>query len=399
MAIYDMPAPQRRGIIPFVSDDQGLGAMPQPARKSATATKSSPSGAATDMGLRPAPAQPIGTRIGQDARLGTQALVNLGIRGVNAADRSVVGAVNGQSYPFRAAAGFVRDAARAGLALPASSNAGNPTLGLVPKQLHTLSGPLDSNPAPASVAPAATQRVGAPALTRAPVVMNPTLDQLRAAGASPQFDVSRIGAGVNPDVADPGALPQNRGNTLDDAAAGGLGTPPRSLTRLGGRMVNGVATFSDGSSNTIPQTVTGDVAPRQDLNSGGSFNVVPATAFTQAGGALDSPDSEANIRARMRADQGPMFAAPTARDQTIADLRAIASGDWRTSLGTAASNLRQSLHGSPSMTERRADQSALNDLTGGVLRADLAQMQGDESAANTRASGQNALQRTGLAGQ
>jgi hypothetical protein len=151
-----------------------------------------------------------------------------------------------------------------------------------------------------------------------------------------------------------------------------------------GRMINGVATFSDGSggAGAPPRTITDD----QIKQLGNQLNTAPTTAFTRplASDALGStPSSEQMIGqnlATLRRNQPFTGSVPSAQDYATADLIDMANGDPRSALGTAARNLRVDMDsGSPG--QRAAARQQLGNLTSSVLqRGALGQQQEGQQA-------------------
>lgn len=239
-----------------------------------------------------------------------------------------------------------------------------------------------------------------------PILYNPTLDQMRANGAVPAQP--RAGQILVAPVRRPAS---ETGVTLPDG---------RKLPY--GAMVNGVPTFSDGTGgfaghpSSIPRTMT-DAEIR---GLGDRLNIVPASTFTRGVPAFNSDDSEANIAAIMRSNQGGKFGT-TPEMSAAADLAAVANQDPRTTLGRAALNASRRANAAPTTLQRKAALTDLAGLNTAVQRnaaalIDNAAAQGRanteagatlkrQSLANTGALQQQALQnegelaRTDLAGR
>jgi hypothetical protein len=165
-------------------------------------------------------------------------------------------------------------------------------------------------------------------------------------------------------------------------------------------MINGVPTFSDGSSGvpgragSIPRTMTD-----ADIKAlGARLPTVPAATLTRPIPAFNSTDSEANIAARMRGDQGPRFGVTPAMDAN-AELAAVANQDPRTTLGRAALNASRRAGAASTVLQRKA---ALGDLAGlGSAVAHNATAALDNASATQRANitANATLRRQGLANQ
>ncbi|HET6631519.1 MAG TPA: hypothetical protein VFG73_02270 [Rhodanobacteraceae bacterium] len=167
---------------------------------------------------------------------------------------------------------------------------------------------------------------------------------------------------------------------------------PGKLYRIGS---HGEHVYSDGSGG-IPATMTREQA--QSGNLGGNVNVVSDKAFTgapllsetTADGGSTQAQGVAAARARLtRPDTGGGFAMSPQMQQQ-ARLADVASGDWRSPLGTAASNLRTDIAtGDPA--ERAAAAGQLAELTRGVNAVNAGQgaeaLAGENNAATLRRQG------------
>lgn len=192
-----------------------------------------------------------------------------------------------------------------------------------------------------------------------------------------------VGLGAAPTVS-PNAL-VDQGVTLPDG---------RKLPY--GAMVNGVPTFSDGSGGigdrppSIPRTMTqSDIA-----GLGARLNTVPSTAFTAAPPAFNSDNSDANIAAILRSQQGGKFGI-TPEMNAQATTAAIANRDPRSTLGRAALNLQRNAAGATTVLQRKA---ALEGLSG-IDTAAGRNLLSPAALAQVNAEGQNALARANLGGQ
>lgn len=282
--------------------------------------------------------------------------------------------------PMRFGGALLTDSAATAAGSRASDITQNQNLASVYSNLAAKNGqPVSAvDPGPISAPPpavASASSIGAGNAPAAqPVLWNPSTTQMRAGGAVPTTPRNSI---------------IDTGVTLPDG---------RKLAY--GAMVNGVPTFSDGSGGmpgkpgTIPRTMTqGDIKALGDR-----LPTVPAsTAFLQAPSAFNSPDSESNIEAIMRSQQGGKFGI-TPEMRTAADLAAVTNQDARTTLGRAAMNAGRRASAATSVLQRK---SALDDLAGlnAAVRANaLATTQGQNAVATANAEGQSALRRTELGG-
>lgn len=305
---------------------------------------------------------------------------------------------------------------------PASAVAGDDgSLAAVGNRLKTaygfdFSAPTNGNTAPpaAPVSPlqlAQSARATASPLLRRGEYFPTSIDQ--APSAAPTTVASGDGGGIpatppalkSPTAANaiPKVLPLNPATAADLRAINPNGIPATpsyetGVTLPGGRtlpigaMVNGVPTFSDGT-NGIARTM-----PDTEIKGlGAQLPTVPAgtapVGFASPA-AFNSDNSEANIAAYMRANQGSRFGI-TPEMNAAADLAAIENRDPRSTLGRAALNLQRSANAAPTVLQRKSDLAALGGMDDAAARNFLA----PNTLANTLAEGGNALQRAQLAGQ
>lgn len=234
---------------------------------------------------------------------------------------------------------------------------------------HGFSNPFAANP-------------GAPASPNGPALTPTQVDSRMDAGTWPKI--------VNPVTATPGA----RVAPAPDAGAG-------HATRFGGSRItnpNGSTTtvFSDGS-NGIPRTVSAD----QIKAAAGALNIVPASALTNplAGDVAGHPVSTndmVNQRVANMPQQATPLVNPAFRQMAAADDAAsVATGDWRSPLGTAAHNLRVEA-GSGTTRNRRMAEDAMKQLQLGVQQRAITGA--NEAGANQRNAMAQAgqTQRTGM---
>lgn len=192
--------------------------------------------------------------------------------------------------------------------------------------------------------------------------------------------------------------------------------PDGSTAKLNyGAMVNGVPTFSDGSGmpagspGAIPRTVSDATLTR--LASAPSISRADVGALGTAlatDGQGGTPTQEQMVQRLVRAAPRPITGSRPSPEQFAAsDLAAIASGDPRSALGTAASNLRSEAAYARTPRLRRMAESQLQQLTGGVAQLGqqgvqgeqaqvLGQQQGDQAMALENQRGANQLADTAM---
>lgn len=249
--------------------------------------------------------------------------------------------------------------------------------------LTALPPPAAPNVAPGSVATPASPQLVIPADH-----WNQVASQLIAQGAapaSPRGTPIAVGGGA----ATPGA-PVLKSPTAATAPGIDSGVSlPGGRTLPYGAMVNGVPTFSDGSGGmpghaaSIPRTISQDNIGAL----GDRLNVVPATAFTNP---VDTG------KPTLTPPGGGKFGI-SPQQSSDARLAEVMGGDWRTALGTAASNLQRSAGAASSVLQRKSaleglgalQQSASRDAglnTQGAteLQRQTLLNQGQQAAENTR---------------
>lgn len=375
---------RRQNATPFVANDDqpGIASLPKPPAAGTVA------GHAT---------RAAGTVAGQLTRSGIQAGTNAAIRGADAVAGAETTGINVLTFPYRAAGGFVRDFGNAVTGNPVSPNAGEPLSGLKTPSIATIDwNKVDATRAQAAHDPGAPAP-STPTLTRPtpifnptpadlakrgalrnPVLLNPSLDQMRANGAIPA--TPRIG---DPATGTPGI---DSGVTLPDG---------RKLSY--GAMVNGVPTFSDGSGgfaghpSSIPRTMTD--ADIQNL--GARLNVVPAATLTRAAPAFNSDNSDANVAAILRSRQGSKFGI-TPEQNAAADLAAVFNQDPRSTLGRAALNASRSANAASTTLQRKQALIGLGNLQDAVAKNAGLGIDNAGALDRANAEGQSVLKRQGV---
>lgn len=159
-----------------------------------------------------------------------------------------------------------------------------------------------------------------------------------------------------------------------------------------GAMVNGVPTFSDGTGG-VPATMS----PEQIADLGKERSITRADAgalaMPLASDALGyTPSPEQMIAAKAGQITRPITGSrPTAADFAASERNAIASGDWRSAAGTAASNLRQDAAYARTPRLRRMAEQQLANLAAGAQQSGALAQQGEQQQAAIDAQGRNAL--------
>lgn len=322
--------------------------------------------------------QAAGTGLGQAVRAGLIQGENTALTGISNARQAAVGATNLVTAPARAVGGFARDFFNGLAGNPASPNAGQPLAGFaLPSALPKLSGlATTAAAAPTPASPAA------PAIPAAPAGVAPAQSGRPAA---PNFSGVQSGVSTYATLQPPGA-----------AAA-----PPSTGVDLGngrhlpyGAMVNGVPTFSDGSSGqpgvagTIPRTMSDD----QIASLGKQLNTVPAANFARptSGEVLGYTPTSEQMASLIHPAQPITGSRPSEADFAQSRLLDIANRDPRSAAGIAAGNLAtEAQYGGTGRVRRMAEQG-LAALTQGAQA--IAQQQIGAQAAADQAASQNAAQ-------
>lgn len=349
---------------PFSDDDNTAG----------TAGSADPSSPALSR-----PPVPLGTAIGGAARTVNQTIANGAVDAINAGKSFGAGAVNALTYPARAGLGITRDVVNAASGLPQAPNAGDALPGVTPTLLtRPFANPgapqpdLSGGNGGTSPAAAAAPVAGAPMLTRpAPISSS-------AAGGT--F------AGVQG-----GVLPTAPGGQRDDVY-GGVDIGGHHLNY--GAMVNGVPTFSDGSSGVpgvagkIPRTMSDDTIKHL----GDGLQTQPAQITPLLSDTLGHTASSAEAASLRQPTQQPITGSrPSAAQFAASDANAIALRDPRSALGTAANNLAMDAEYAGSGRSRRAAAQQLGVLATGDARLGEQAIAADAGNAQANTQGQNAL--------
>ena len=246
-----------------------------------------------------------------------------------------------------------------------------------------------------------------------------TITPTQAAAAAPQAKayLTRLAnTPVNPvTVTNPAAVargPQPSLANVTGAVQTTLGPRPslvdQGVTLPGGRrlnygaMVNGVPTFSDGSSGipgrpgSVPRTMTdADIKNLGSQLSTYDHNAGPLASDVL--GYTPSTDQRVATLVRNMQDAGTGF-TPSASDYARASAADIASGDWRSAAGTIAHNLAVDAQ-SGSSENRRAALQRLSQYTGAMNQADTLDQDAAAKSAQLSQQGQQALQQENLRGQ
>lgn len=352
--------------------------------------------------------QSAGTRFGNTLRDARRGVVNDQVATLNTVNRAGAGLANSLSFLPRAALGFTRDTTRAALGMDPSPNAGKPIAGITAPQLkqpfqappvnfaltHGDVPVRDPRVATPAAAPAAAPGVATGAGGALPAATNPNFNPAAdnisasnlAAVLKPSFTAPKVGAAA---VAQPGI---DSGTIVE----GG-----RKLNY--GAMVDGVPTFSDGSSGikgaagNIPRTMS----DQSIASLGARAQVIPAQVSTLASDSMGgaTPTQGQMVDQRVAQIQQPITGSrPSAEQFAAADRNAIALRDPRSAAGTAARNLAMEVqYGSGGA--RRSAALGLQALTDGANSAGLTAQQGENAQTITDMQGRNALDQTALQGQ
>lgn len=367
---------RRRGVTPFVSDDDNPDIVAPPRPKSAGTVAGDATRAA-------------GTVVGQLARQGVRAGTNLAIQGSNALAAGETRGINTLTYPYRVAGGFVRDFTRAAAGVPESQNAGQPIAALKAPSI----GVIDWNKVDTAQTPAATpandiagSTTAAPAAPR-PVLLNPSLQNGVLSSDMP----GTFRAGKATTTTPAGSIPvaANIRPAIDTGV-----TLPDGRKLPYGAMVNGVPTFSDGSGGpgAPPRTMT----DAEIKGLGDRLNIVPATAFTRPAPTFNSDNTDQNVANIIASRQGGKFGV-TPEMTANANLAAVVNQDPRSTLGRAALNAARRASGATTVLQRKAaldDQAALRDA---VTRSGLAGVDNAAAQGRTNTDAAATLQRQGMA--
>lgn len=344
---------------------------------------------------------PAGTRFGAALRSMRKTAVNQQVGVLNALTRGGADVVNAATYLPREIGGFARDAGLAATGMNPSPNAGQPIGGITAPQLkqpyqepkvNFIAGGQPGPPAPGMPADAGASNSASPPNNGGPVDNISagnlaTASKFTAPGAA-QPDFSKVtGSAMTQQLKQPG---------IDT----GVDIGGRHLNY--GAMVDGVPTFSDGSSGVpgvagnIPRTMTNaDIA-----GLGARLQTAPAQTSVLASDALGyTPSTGQQVATLVRNAQQPVTGTgPSAQQLAQSDRIDIATQDPRSALGTAAHNLSmEAQYGSPE--GRRAAQQQLALLTAGSSQSGLVAQQGENQSTVTGEQGANTLANTALAGQ
>lgn len=391
------PYLQRRG--PFADAPDG-GAPPAAAPAPGTPLALAGAGAATggaaavpDFGQQALPVQPgtTATRVGRGLGQLRRTIGNAEVGGLNAALRGGAAIANAMTSGPRSVLGFARDAGRAANGLPELPNAGQPLAGVTAPQLRRPYA--DIAAAPGAAARTGAAAGGTPALDPN---YNPAADNISAANlaAAQRLGAPQVLPDTNVRAPAPSAPVVDSGTTIR--------RPDGTTARLNyGAMVNGVPTFSDGSGGlngapgTIPRTVSEATLTRLAAAPSIGRADVGALGTALASDALGgTPTQEQMVQQRINGAQltRPITGSrPSAAQFAASDLASIASGDPRSALGTAASNLRSEAAYGTTPRLRRMAESQLQQLTGGVAQLGQQGLQGEQAAALGQQQGDQAM--------
>jgi hypothetical protein len=242
------------------------------------------------------------------------------------------------------------------------------------------------------------QALGNQAAAQAPIqfAVNPGAPE---SPTGPALTPAQVSAGAlrQPSTADPAPAAAPAASAPAPAPA-----PQNNLTPYGGRIIDGVPTFSDGTGN-VPRTMSNEqiASAAQDLPH------APAPVLPLASDILGHTPTSQEIATRRAqgawpgaAPAGaasPQILNPMAQQQRNAqsDAAAVASGDWRSPLGTAASNLRvEANSGTP--RNRRMAEKQLYGLTNAVNRGNQGAARNATTLAATGMQQRGATRRTGM---
>ena len=336
--------------------------------------------------------QAAGTRFGNALRDTRRDIVNDQVAVLNTANRGGAAMANAATAIPRAIGGFTRDTTRAALGMDPSPNAGNSLGGLTAPQI--------AKPYP-----------------QAPV--NFALTHADVPVRRPDF--SSVTGGV---VGGSAAAPTPAGNPA--AAAGAQGAPGGATAVQpgvdsgtiveGGRklsygaMVDGVPTYSDGSSGipgvagSIPRTMSDQAI----AGLGARAQVIPAQVSTLASDSMGggTPTQGQMVDRRVAEIQRPITGSrPSAEQFAAADRNAIAMRDPRSPGGIAARNLAVEAQYGSTPRLRRIAEAALVNLQHGTQQdavlgqqaesaQDLQARQADSALALENVRGANTLRNT-----
>jgi hypothetical protein len=330
----------------------------------------------------------VGTRVGRAIGGEGRDVINGGVDLLNSGRNVGTGIVNAITSPVRYGAPIARDVYNGIAGNPEAPDSGNPLPGVSAAPLSrpfggpgTTAGAGGANASFAGVAGS----VDTTAPARGPVdpsVASATLQRPSLAGVSGS------------------ALGTSKGDLPSDVYGGALAVDGKRLPY--GAMVNGVPTFSDGSSGipgvagSIPRTMTDETIK----GLGARLQTAPAPKAPLASDVLGyTPTSEQAATLRQPTAVPVTGSRPSAAQFAASDRDAIASGDWRSSAGTVASNLQKDVEYAGTPRLRRAAAGALGAQLAGSLRAGEQAAAGDNEAANSAAQRAGALDLENLRGQ
>lgn len=337
--------------------------------------------------------RPFGTRLGSNLRRTRQAIGNAEVNLANRIVGRAADVTSALSYPGRALGGVVRDTYNAAAGQPESPNAGQP--------LPARTAPRLSLPYPdAAAAPgASTAPVGTTAtVANDPRNYDPAADNISAANLAAS---ATLGAQRLPDT------------TVRAPAEAAAAPVVDSGVTVGGRrlnygaMVDGVPTFSDGSGGlngapgSIPRTVSDATLKRLAAAPSIGRADVGALGTPLASDVLGStPTQDQQVARLVRGAAQPITGSrPSDADFARSDLLAIASGDPRSAVGTAARNLQLEASYGRTPRLRRAAADQLAGLQASTAQAAAIGQQQEGQQAITDQQGANALQAEDLRGQ
>lgn len=317
---------------------------------------------------------PSGTMLGARLRRGLSDIGNSITNSDNDLAATIAKQENTMSSPVRQLGGYLRDAWNGAVGNPLSPDAGQPLAPQAVPQLNRGAANINwydgsaNSPAP-----------GVPTLTK------PSLAGVTGAVQTSATPTARVAPAASP-------------GSLVDAGV----TLPGGRRLNYGAMVNGVPTFSDGSSGipgragSVPRTMTD--ADIQNL--GARLSTYDHNAGPLASDVLGytpSTDQRVATLTRNMQDAGTGF-TPSASDYARANAADIASGDWRSAAGTVAHNLAVDAQ-SGSSANRKAALQRLSQYTGAMNQADTLDQDAAAKSAQLGQQGQQALQQENLRGQ
>lgn len=343
--------------------------------------------------------QSAGTRFGNTLRDARRGVVNDQVATLNTVNRAGAGLANSLSFLPRAALGFTRDTTRAALGMDPSPNAGKPIAGITAPQLkqpfqappvnfaltHGDVPVRDPRVATPAAAPAAAPGVATGAGGALPAATNPNFNP-----AADNISASNLATVLKPSFTAPKAAAAATQPGIDS------GTVVEGGRKLNyGAMVDGVPTFSDGSSGikgvagNIPRTMS----DQSIASLGARAQVIPAQVSTLASDSMGgvTPTQGQMVDQRVAQIQRPITGSrPSAEQFAAADRNAIALRDPRSAAGIAARNLSVEAQYGGSGARRAAAQS-LQNLTAGANSDGLTAQQGENARALADTQSQSAM--------